>query len=266
MTYLLRRIPKGLFIAIIAVTVLAVMAAAQQMPRTTTERVAGTSSVKTEQLRGTVVYVEGNTLVVRMSNGEVKEFQPPADRKFVIDGKELTVGDLKPGTKLTATVTTTTTPVTERTTTVGTGKVFFVAPPTVILTLPNNENRMYKVDKNYRFNIGGQKASVFELRKGMVVSAEKIVETPKSEIASNVAVTGSAPPAPKPEVAQVERRPAPAPTPEARPEPTAAPAPMEQAAAPPAKKLPPTGSPVPLIGAIGMLLTGAGLALQRFRR
>ena len=100
---------------------------------------------------------------------------------------------MKPGTKLKATVTTTTTPVTDRTTTVGTGKVWFVSGNTVILTLPNNENRMYKVAESYRFIIDGQKASVHDLRKGMTVSAEKIVEAPRTEIAQDTIVTGHAP-------------------------------------------------------------------------
>ena len=64
--------------------------------------------------------------------------------------------DLKPGTKLTATVTTTTTPVTVRTTTVGSGRVWYVAGTTVILTLPNGENRQYKVARDYKFTVERQ--------------------------------------------------------------------------------------------------------------
>ena len=193
-----RRISIGLCTAPL---VLGLMAQ-QPMPRTTTEKIKGVASTKTEHLRGTVVFVEGNRLVVKMASGDLRTFETPESRRFIIDGKELTVGELKPGTKLTATVTTTTTPVLERTTTIGTGKVWFVSGNSVIITLPNNENRMYKVNDNYRFNVNGQKASVHELRKGMVIAAEKIVEAPKTEIASNVAVTGSAPPPPRTEMAR----------------------------------------------------------------
>jgi LPXTG-motif cell wall-anchored protein len=238
------------------------------MPRTTTEHVKGASTAKTEHLRGTVVYVEGNRLVVKMSTGDLRTFEVPDSRRFVIDGKEMTVSELKPGTKLTASVTTTTTPVTERTTTVGTGKVWYVAGNTVILTLPNNENRMYKVNESYRFMVNGQKASVHELRKGMVIAAEKIVESPRTEVASDVAVTGSAPPppaAPRKEVARAAE-PAPRPAPAAAPAPTpapAAPAPAEEAA--PAE-LPKTGSPAPLFGLAGLVLMGASLGLRGIRR
>ena len=41
---------------------------AQQMPQTTKKEIAGTPTVKTEQLSGTVVVVDGNKLVVRMSS------------------------------------------------------------------------------------------------------------------------------------------------------------------------------------------------------
>src|SRR5690242_17653665 len=98
MTNAFRRIPTGLFMAIAIVTILALTAAAQ-MPRTTTEKIAGTSAVSTEKLTGTVVLVEGNNLVVRMSDGAIRYFQPPESRRFVVDGQELTLRDLKPGTK-----------------------------------------------------------------------------------------------------------------------------------------------------------------------
>src|SRR5688572_18738134 len=125
--------------------VAAQFAVAQQMPRTTKDEIRGNATVKTEQLSGDVVVVEGNKLVVKMSDGDIRYFEPPASRRFVIDGKDLTFRQLKTGTKLQATVTTTTTPITERTTTVGTGKVWFVSGNNVILTLPNGENRQYKV-------------------------------------------------------------------------------------------------------------------------
>jgi LPXTG-motif cell wall-anchored protein len=223
--------------------------------------------VKTEQLHGTVVFVEGNKLVVKMANGDLRTFEPPADRKFIVDGQELTVDQLKTGTKLTATVTTTTTPITERTTTVGTGKVWYVAGNTVILTLPNNENRQYKVAESYRFMVDGKKATVHELRKGMIVSAEKIVEEPRTEIASNTTVTGHAP-APPPVVAESTRPAEPVPTP--APAPARTPAPAEHAAAPAApaaaaEELPKTGSPFPMIGLLGLLFTGGALGLRKLR-
>jgi LPXTG-motif cell wall-anchored protein len=246
------------FVGLLAFTAVA----QQKMPQTTTERISGAPTTTNQNFTGKVLYVEGNTLVVKMSSGEVRTFNPPESRKFMIDGQELSVRDLTPGTMLHATITTTTTPVTTRTTTVGSGKVFFVSGNSVILTLPNNENRQYKVKPDYRFIVDGRKASVHELRKGMTVAAEKIVEEPTTEIAADTTVTGSAP---KVEVAQARppAREEPAPAPAAAPAP--APAPVEQAAALPAK-LPKTGSPLPLFGVLGCLFVGASLGLRRLRR
>ena len=110
----------------------------------------------------------------------------------------------------------------------------------------------------HKFNVNGQPATVFDLRKGMVVAAEKIVEVPRTEFATNVAVTGQAPPAPTPVVAQT--RPAQAPVQQAA---APAPAPMQQPSAAPAPTMPDTASPFPLAGALGAALIGASFLLRR---
>ena len=105
------RFPAGRFLAFTVLLFLATMAAAQT-PQTTTEVTKGAAAVTTSELKGEVEYVEGNSLVVKMSDGEVRTFNVPESRKFIIDGKALTVHELQPGTMLTATVTTEATPVT----------------------------------------------------------------------------------------------------------------------------------------------------------
>jgi hypothetical protein len=173
-----------------------VFAVAAQMPQTATSQAKGSPTVTTEQLRGTVAKVGDNILLVEMPTGELKEFTVPPTRKFVIDGKPLALKDLKPGTKLTATITTATTPVTTRTTTVGSGTVWHVSDNKVILTLPNGENKTYIVEDSYRFIVDGREASVKDLKPGMTVSGERIVEEPSTTITSDIVVTGEAPPAP----------------------------------------------------------------------
>src|SRR5688572_29104973 len=77
-----------------------------QAGQTTQTQTKGTPTVTTEQLRGEVVKVEGNNLVVKMSNGELRTFSNiPDSRRATIDGVEVGVRDLKPGTRLTATIT-----------------------------------------------------------------------------------------------------------------------------------------------------------------
>jgi hypothetical protein len=179
--------------SLLLVAIVSGLTLAQQ---TTAERVRGSATVSTSQVKGEVVQVEGNDLLVKLSTGDMKTFHVPETRKFLIDGKELSVHDLQPGTTLTATVKTTTTPVTVRTKSRLSGRVWFVAPPTVILTLPDGQNKQYVVkDKdNVRFTIGGRPGTVFDLRKGMTVSAEKIVEEPDVEITADTTVVGQAPP------------------------------------------------------------------------
>ena len=125
-----------LFIVIATLLLAASPAAAQE---------SKTATVTTAVLKGTVVQVEGNDLLVRMSTGELRNFNVPETRKFVIDGKELSVHQLQPGTTLTATVTTTTVPGTIQTKSVQRARVWFVSPPTVILTMPSGENKQFIV-------------------------------------------------------------------------------------------------------------------------
>jgi LPXTG-motif cell wall-anchored protein len=176
------------------------------------------------------------------------------------------VRDLKPGTRLTANITKTTTPVTIRTTTVKTAKVWYVSAPHVILTHPDGQNKQYTVPDTFKFTVNGQPATVFDLRAGMNVSAERIVEEPTVEISSDSKVVGQGPApaaaAAKPAASGATSGAKPAPAPAAAPAPAPAAAP---AAAAPAK-LPKTGSPVPLMGLLGLLMIGGSLALRRFKR
>ena len=171
---------------IAAVLVFAVAAQAQTAEKPT---------VTTNVVTGEVVKVEGNSLVVKLASGETKSFKVPPDRKFEIDGREVGVADLQPGTTLTATVKTTSTPVTVRTMKSVSGRVWYAAPPTVILTLASGENKQYTVrdEDKVEFTIDGKPGTVFDLRAGMNVTAAKIVEEPDTEITTDTKVVGQAP-------------------------------------------------------------------------
>src|SRR5262249_36370795 len=72
---------------------------------------AATAQTTTYDIRsGEVLSVQGNNLVVRGPNG-VREFNIPEDFRFDLDGKQLSVHELKPGMKLTALIRTTSAPV-----------------------------------------------------------------------------------------------------------------------------------------------------------
>ncbi len=246
---------------------LAVGVAAAQTQVVSQSSTPGTPTVKTLKLSGTVLSVEGNQLFVRMNTGEVRVFTPPPDRRFVIDGKELTLGQLQPGTKLNATVTETATPVTNRTVESLEGKVWYAKNIQVILTLANGENKMYIVkhdDPVKLYDSSGKEITTFDLRKGMNIRATKITESPSTEFASNTAVTGVAPtPAQTAAAVAIAQGTAPAQGTAAQ---GTAPVGSQAAGGTGSPELPKTASPLPLVGLLGLLFTGVGLGIRRYRR
>lgn len=209
-----------------------------------------------------VLYVSGNDLVVKLEDGEVEHMVVPDSDKFHVDGGEVSVHELKPGTKLTETVTTTTTPRMVSTVRTIEGRVFHVnAPRSVILTLPDGTNKSYNIPKDQKFMINGQEKTAFDLRKGMNVSATVVTDTPETVLSASKRVTGQAPapPAPQtpPQVGALLFIPA-------RP---AAAAPVTTASAEPAPaRLPKTGTMLPLIGWLGMLSLGASMVVRLLRQ
>ncbi len=193
---------------------------------------------------GTVLHVYGNNLVVKMLDGTIKEFDVPEGFTFDIDGKQVPVGDLKPGTKLASVVTTTETPHEVEVTEFKSGTVLKVAGTTLMVRMADGEvRRLSNVSRDQRFEVDGKQLRVEELREGMklrakIVSTHSVVITDEDRM-----VAGTAPQAPRPAAA-------------ARPAARAgAPAPM----------LPKTGSSTPLAGFVGfmLLLIGAGIAVIR---
>jgi len=227
--------------------------AAQVKTETTTERGQAVQEATVE--RGEVVLVSGNDLVVKMENGEIRHFaNVPESARATVDGRELGIHDLKPGMKLQRTLTVTTTPKTITTVQTVTGKVWHINPPnSVVLTLEDGTNQQFKIPKGQKFTVDGQETDAFGLKKGMNVSATKIVEVPETEVEHQRQVTGSMPPPPPPPPAE-------APILIAQLEPAPAPA----APAAPAE-LPKTGSLLPLIGLLGSfsLLSSFGLRFLR---
>ena len=181
-------------VIITGVALLAMTGFLRAQTKTTTQKTKGSVHVESTRMTGVVDWVQGNTLVARMRpHGDYRVFIVPPDRQFEIDGQIRHIGDLKRGTVLTASVMTTTQPVTVRTTSVLNGTVAWVQGNYVVLTLDNGENHEYHVPATFKFVVEGKPASVSELKPGMKVSATKIVEEPQTELASNMVVTGTSP-------------------------------------------------------------------------
>src|SRR5215475_10366741 len=182
----------------IGVVCLALTTSLNAQVKTDTSTTAGQVSQEVQVERGEVVYVSGNDVVVKMEDGTIRHVaNVPESARISVDGKELGIHDLKPGMKLERTITTITTPKMITTVQSVKGKVWHVNPPTsVILTLEDGTNQQFKIPKNQKFTVDGQQLDAWGLKKGMTVSATKIVEVPEVEVSQQRSVTGTMPPPP----------------------------------------------------------------------
>ena len=216
----------------------------------------GQPSFDTQVKNAEVVYVEGNDLVLKLENGRVEHLVIPDSDKFTIDGKEVSVHELVPGTKLTQTITTTTTPRYVNAVRTIEGKVWHVrAPKSLILTLPDNKNQVFNVPNDAKFTIDGKEKTVFDLRKGMKVKATIVTDEEHTVVESNKVAFGQAPQITMPSTTGVVLFLIPR-------EPQVTLASAEQ----PAELLPETGSSLPLVGLVGTLGIAMSLGLWAVRR
>jgi hypothetical protein len=234
-----------------------------QTQRTTTR---GIPAKEVSVEHGQVVLVEGNDLVIKMEDGSIRHIpNVPGSVKIDVDGRQVGVHELKPGMHLHHSITTVTTPQVVTTVQNVTGKVWHVSPPTsVILHLEDGTNQSFTIPKGQKFNINGRMVDAFGLKKGMIVTATKIVEEPETVMSQQKKITGTtsapppAPPADVPILVVV--------TTETPAGPTGA---AEAPAAATTAKLPKTGSELPLVGLLGLLCIAAALGVKllqvRFR-
>ena len=224
-------------------------------------------SYKTEVRNAKVVYVEGNDLVLKLENGKVEHLIVPDSDRFVVDGKNITVADLTPGTSLTQTITTTTTPRYVKTVRILKGKVWHVnAPNRVILTLPDNTNQAYTIPSHANITLNGKKATAFDLKKGMMLEATVVTDEPQTVVAHSKTVVGQAPPPATPPMVGIlliqplKLSSVPVSAPETSP------APVTVASEEPPATLPKTGSPLPLVGMLGGLAVAMSFGMGAVRR
>jgi hypothetical protein len=233
-----------------------------QVQSTTTETQGEATRSVTIQ-RGEIVAVNGNSVVLKMDDGSLEEFDNLSDKvTFMVDGQPVNITTAKVGMKLEKQVVRTTTPKVVTTVETVTGKVFHVqAPNYVILTLQNGENQQFAVPKGQKFMVDNRETDVWGLRKGAVVSVQRVTEVPQTVVTEEIRRTGSAPPpppAPQPglPILIVVTQPAPPPvetTPDSQPKALLA-------------TLPKTASNTPLIGLLGAFLCGCALVLRAGRK
>ena len=146
------------------------------------------------------MFVSGNDLWVQDSAGQIRHFpNVPESARVTVNGQQLGVHDLKPGMLIQRTTITTTVPKVTTTVQTVTGTVFFVNPPTsVILTMADNTNQRFTIPKGQMFNVNGQMTDAFGLKKGMQISATKVVEVPETVVTQQRILAGKMPPPPPP--------------------------------------------------------------------
>jgi LPXTG-motif cell wall-anchored protein len=247
------------FILVVGLASLGFTMRSSAQVQTQSATTAQAPTIQTTVERAEVVAVSGNDLVVKMEDGSIRHIaNVPESARVAVDGQQLGIHDLKPGMKLQRTITTTTTPKTITTVQSVTGKVWHVNPPiSVILTLEDGTNQQFKIPKGQKFNVEGQMVDAWGLKKGMNVTATKVVEEPVVEIEKQRKLTGVMPPTPPAPPADV-------PILVAETKPTAMPAAAEPTATP--EKLPKTGSELPSIGLLGLLLVAGGFGLKALRK
>lgn len=216
---------------------------------------AQTTQTSVQKVEVEIVYVHGNT-VVFLENGKAMQREVPPDYRVNVDGKMVPVSELQPGQKvqLERTTTVTTLPP-KRVQTVRNGEVVRVVGRTLVYR-EGDKNKEVVVPADFKFMVDGKSVTAAELKPGMKLSATFITEEAQaSQVTTKVAASGKAPKAKEEPMAA----PAPAPV-AAAPEPAPAPEPVKAK-----KKLPGTGSSLPLVGLTGGVLValGAGLALRR---
>jgi len=220
------------------------------------------TATTTETKKFQVISVDGNQLVVKLPEG-TKELTVPDDFKFNVDGKTLSVQELKPGMAGTATITTKTTSVPVSVTEVKNGTVMQATGSTIIVKTDQGFKSFSQSDidkRGVKIMRAGKPAQISDFHTNDRLTATIITTKPPQILTERQVQATLAKDAPA--GAPTAESPRPTAAPAASPAPTGTSAPAEA----PKKKLPKTASPLPLLGLVGLASLVAGLGLTARRR
>jgi LPXTG-motif cell wall-anchored protein len=221
------------------------------------------TSTTTETKKFQVIAVDGNQLVVRLPEG-TRELTVPDDFRFNVDGKALSVRELKPGMAGTATITTKTTVTPVTVTEVKNGTVTKALGTSIIVATEGGYKMFSQSDidkRGVKIMREGQPAQVSDFRENDRLTATIITSKPPrvmTEREVNATLAKSNAGASTPGSSAAPRASSTPPT--AAAPPTSAPT---SGAGP--RKLPKTASSLPALGLVGLasLLAGLGLTIRR---
>jgi hypothetical protein len=241
------------------------------MALTSSLGLAQTSGTATETKTFEVIAVEGNKLVVKLPEG-TRELTVPDDFQFTVNGQPMSVQQLKPGMSGTATITTRTTVTPVTVTEVKNGTVVQASGASIIVRTDEGMKMFTQGDvdkRGIKIMRMGQPAKISDFHSGDQLSATIITSMPpkvvtQKEVDATLAASGTgAASSPAP----AARAPAasPAPSSMSASANTTMPPPAAGSAAP-ARRLPKTASPLPLVGLTGLVSLAGALALAIRRR
>jgi LPXTG-motif cell wall-anchored protein len=217
------------------------------------------TSTTTQTKKFQVIAVDGNQLVVKLPEG-TRELTVPDDFRFNVDGKELSVSELKPGMAGTATITTKTTVTPVTVTEVKNGTVMQSMGSSILVRTEQGMKMFSQGDidkRGVKIMKDGKVVDISELRANDHLTATIITSKPprvmtEQQVQATLAKSGASSGAP-----------AGAPAAQISPAPARTAATSGEAP----KKLPKTASQVPILGLAGLtsLVVAAGLAASRRR-
>jgi len=233
---------------------------------------AQTTTSSSETKTFNVLAVDGNSLVVSLPEG-MKELTVPDDFRFTVNGKQMSVHELKVGMKGTATITTKTTVTPVTVTEVKQGKVIRASGASVTVQMADGFKEFTQGDVDKRgakIMVRGKPVQISDLHSGQVLTATIITEQPphvltQQEVQATLAAAG----APAAAAAPAGARAASSTGGGGSSSTAAAPAAGQSASAGGgggARTLPKTASSWPLLGLASMLFLAVGLALTVRRR
>jgi LPXTG-motif cell wall-anchored protein len=222
------------------------------------------ASTSTEVKKFEVIAVDGNDLVVTLPEG-TRQINVPPGFLFMVDGKQLSVNELKPGMSGTASITTKTTVTPVTVTEVKSGTVALVSGTAVYVRTPEGV-RLFtqsELDKRgVKIFVDGKPRAVSELHEGNKLTATIVTTKPpqvvtEKDVQATLAKAAAAPPA----AAQPDAAPA------APAAPAAAASPAQQPVGTTARALPKTAGSLPTISLVGLasLALAAAMATRRRR-
>lgn len=239
---------------------------------------AQTKLTSTETKSFEVLAVDGNNVVVRGAEG-TRELTVSDDFSLNVGGRQVSVHDLKPGMKGTATITTTTTIKPVHVTEVRNGEVIRVNGSSVIVRTDQGFRSFTQGDltrRNVTILRDGKPVNLSDLHQGDRLTATIVTEGAPEVLSERQVQASIMPDAPAKSTATASTATAAKSTTAAASTATATTAPEAPAAAPVAAaapadagassaELPETASPLPLLGLVGLgsLAIGSALAWRR---